>query len=84
MALFLPSVVLRGFPAAAYIEYASPQILVRPCSTKKILISELDTNFAWAKSRPGKKKLFSVGIVCVCLRFSYFMAINVAFMALVT
>jgi len=35
--------VLRRFPGATYIEYASPQILVRPCPTKKIHISELDT-----------------------------------------
>ena len=35
--------VLRGFPAATYIEYASPQTLVRPCPTLKIRISELDT-----------------------------------------
>ena len=35
--------VLRGFPAAAYIKYASPQTLVRPCPAKKILIYELDT-----------------------------------------
>jgi hypothetical protein len=43
MALFPPSGVLRGFPAAAYFEYALPQTLVRPFSTKKLLISELDT-----------------------------------------
>jgi len=35
--------VLRGFPVAAYTEYASPQTLVRPCPTQKIRISELDT-----------------------------------------
>ena len=35
--------VLRGFPAATYTEYASPQTLVRPCPTQKIRISELDT-----------------------------------------
>jgi hypothetical protein len=43
MALFPLSCVLRGFPAAAYRKYASPKILVRPCSTKKPLIYELDT-----------------------------------------
>jgi hypothetical protein len=43
MALFPSSGVLRGFPAATYVEYVSPQPLVRPCSTKKLLISELDT-----------------------------------------
>ncbi|MGD9071735.1 MAG: hypothetical protein PVI69_08215, partial [Desulfobacterales bacterium] len=35
--------VLRGFPAAAYTKYASPQTLERPCPAKKILIYELDT-----------------------------------------
>ncbi len=35
--------VLRGFTVATYIEYASPQPLVRPCPTQKIRISELDT-----------------------------------------
>jgi len=35
--------VLRGFPVATYTEYASPQTLVRPCTTQKIRISELDT-----------------------------------------
>jgi hypothetical protein len=35
--------IIRGFPAAAYITYASPQTLVRPCQTKKIRIYELDT-----------------------------------------
>ena len=43
MALFPPSGVLRGFPVATYVEYVSPQTLVRPCSTKKLLISELNT-----------------------------------------
>jgi hypothetical protein len=43
MALFPPSGVLRGFPAATYVEYVSPKTLVRPCSTKKLLISEWDT-----------------------------------------
>jgi hypothetical protein len=42
MALFAPRGVLRGFPAAAYSMYASPQTLVRPCATQKLLISELD------------------------------------------
>jgi hypothetical protein len=35
--------VLRGFPAAAYEKYASPQTLVRPCLGTKTTISELDT-----------------------------------------
>jgi len=35
--------VLRGFPAAAYIKYASLQTLVWPCPAKKIRIYELDT-----------------------------------------
>ena len=30
MAIFPPSDVLRGFPAATYIKYASPKNLVRP------------------------------------------------------
>jgi hypothetical protein len=45
MALFPPNSVLREFPAAAYAQYASPQTLVRPSSTKKLLIFELDTPF---------------------------------------
>jgi hypothetical protein len=43
MAFFPLGGVLRGIPAAAYVKYASPQTLVRPCPTKKILIYELDT-----------------------------------------
>jgi hypothetical protein len=35
--------VLRGFPAATYNKYVSPQTLVRPCPTEKILIYELET-----------------------------------------
>jgi len=35
--------IIRGFPAAAYVKYASPQTLVRPFPAKKILIYELDT-----------------------------------------
>ena len=35
--------VLRGFPAATYTEYASPQTLVRPCPTQKIRIYGLET-----------------------------------------
>ncbi len=42
MVFFTLDSVLRGFPAAAYTEYASPQTLVRPCPPQKILISELD------------------------------------------
>ena len=43
MAFFPLDYVLRGFPAAAYIQYASPQTLVRSCPAKKIHIYELDT-----------------------------------------
>ncbi len=43
MVFFALDGVLRGFPVATYTEYASPQTLVRPCSTQKIRISELDT-----------------------------------------
>jgi hypothetical protein len=43
MVFLPPGSVLRGFPAAAYIKYASPQTLVRPCPAKKIHIYELDT-----------------------------------------
>jgi hypothetical protein len=46
MALFPSSGVLRGFSAATYVEYVSPKALVRPCSTEKLLISELDTHCA--------------------------------------
>jgi hypothetical protein len=42
MAFFPLGFVLRGFPAAAYVKYASPQTLVRPCPAKKIRIYELD------------------------------------------
>jgi hypothetical protein len=50
MALLLPSNasrpmsgVLRGFPSAEYHLYASTKTLVRPCSSKKLLIYELET-----------------------------------------
>ena len=43
MALFPMSGVLRGFPSAAYAMYASTKTLVRPCSSKKSLIYELET-----------------------------------------
>jgi hypothetical protein len=43
MAFFPLNSVLRGFPAAAYVKYASPQTLVRPCPAKNILIYEVDT-----------------------------------------
>jgi len=45
--------VLRGFPAAAYIKYASPQTLVRPCPAKKILIYELDTQKCLSETVDG-------------------------------
>ena len=45
--------VLRGFPAAAYITYASPQTLVRPCPAKKILFYELDTQQCLKKIADG-------------------------------
>jgi hypothetical protein len=37
---------LNGYPAETYVEYVSPQTLVRPCSTKKLLTSELKT-YKW-------------------------------------
>jgi hypothetical protein len=43
MAIFPLSGVLRGVPPAKYQVYVSAQPLVRPCSEKKHLISELDT-----------------------------------------
>ena len=43
MALFLLSGILRGFPPATYLMYASVKTLVRPCSEEKWHISELDT-----------------------------------------
>ena len=43
MAFFPLSGVLRGFPPATYLMYASVKTLVRPCSEEKLLISELDT-----------------------------------------
>jgi len=54
MALFSVSGVLRGFPAATYLMYASPQTLVRPCPSKKLLISELETH-ASAQFLPGRQ-----------------------------
>jgi len=36
--------VVRGFPAATYAMHASAQTLVQPCSSKKLLVSELDTH----------------------------------------
>jgi len=47
MALFARICVLRGFPAAAYREVASPKTLVRPCSGQKLLIYELETHRAF-------------------------------------
>jgi hypothetical protein len=50
MALSPTSGVLRGFPAATHVEYAflsrfaGAETLVRPCSTKKLPISELETH----------------------------------------
>jgi len=35
--------VLRGFPSAEYDMYASTKTLVRPCSSEKVLIYELET-----------------------------------------
>ena len=35
--------VLRGFPSAEYDLYASTKTLVRPCSSEKLLIYELET-----------------------------------------
>jgi hypothetical protein len=43
MALFPMSGVLRGFPSAEYNLYASTKTLVRPCSSEKLLIHELET-----------------------------------------
>ncbi len=43
MVFFALYSVLSGFPVATYTEYASPQTLVRPCTTQKIHIYELDS-----------------------------------------
>jgi len=43
MALFPMSGVLRGFPSAEYHLYTSTKTLVRPCSSKKLLIHGLET-----------------------------------------
>lgn len=52
MAIFPMNCVLRGFPracpvfsGATYQMYALAKTLVRPCSSKKLLISELDTYY---------------------------------------
>jgi hypothetical protein len=59
MAFFPLGGVLRRFPAAAYVKYASSQTLVRPCPAKKILIYELDTpiclHFLWIDIKYLKK-----------------------------
>jgi len=60
MALFPPSGVLRNFPAATYVDYASPQNLVRPCSTKKLLISELDTQLYLHDSRMNNNYVLTI------------------------
>ena len=44
MVFFPLDCVLRGFPAAAHVQCASPQNLVRSCPKKKIHIYELDTH----------------------------------------
>jgi len=36
--------VLRGFPSTEYDLYASTKTLVRPCSSEKLLIYELETH----------------------------------------
>ncbi|MGB5617735.1 MAG: hypothetical protein WBM78_12900, partial [Desulfobacterales bacterium] len=51
------------FPAAAYIKYASPQTLVRPCPAKKILIYELDTQQCLKRSRMGTNYRFLANTV---------------------
>jgi len=43
MALFPLSGVLRGFSGCDAQQYALPETLVRPCSAKKLPISESDT-----------------------------------------
>jgi len=43
MALFAMSGVLRRFPSAEYNLYASTKTFVRPCSSEKFLIYELET-----------------------------------------
>ena len=53
MAIFPLDCVLRGFPAAAYVKYASPQTLVRPCPAKKLLIYGLDTLQCHQKAMDG-------------------------------
>jgi len=45
MAFFPLDCVLRGFPAAAYVQYASPQTLVR-------LVELINSNTDDVKSRP--------------------------------
>jgi len=53
MVIFPMSGVLRGFPSTAYIKYASTKTLVRPCSSKKSLISKLETGFMLFVYRVG-------------------------------
>jgi hypothetical protein len=48
--------VLRGFSSAEYHLYASTKTLVRPCSSKKLLISELETDVV-VHPRPVKFSL---------------------------
>ncbi len=63
MALFPLSGVLRGFPPATYEKYVSAQTLVRPCSEKKLLICELETN---VRAHPFERHLW-MGTSLVCL-----------------
>jgi hypothetical protein len=53
MALFPLSGVLRGLSGCDVHKYVSPENLVRPCSTKKLLISESDTRFAYMNFMDG-------------------------------
>ena len=55
MVLFVRIYVLRGFPASAYREYASPKTLVRPWSEQKLLIYELETHRAYFAIVDGRE-----------------------------
>jgi hypothetical protein len=58
MVFFPLDVVLRGFPAAAYIKYASLQTLVRLYPAKKIRIYELDTQQCLKKITDGHEPAY--------------------------
>jgi len=71
MAIFPLSGVLRGVPPAKYQVYVSAQPLVRPCSEKKYLIYELDTQSFHRNIVDGHKLTTTVPIRLDDITFLY-------------